>query len=100
MTCIQRHFYYNDHKGGKMARYEVVHRYDGESPIFYIEASDQELLDKICHMLGEVCTRQYANRLQVKPGCQEDHFVLKWKLYDYLLEHEWEPMGRGFFRIA
>ncbi len=83
-----------------MARYHVLHRYDGESPVFYIEASDQALLDIICQMLGEVCVRQYPNRLQVNPGCQDDHYLLKWKLYDYLLEHEWEPLGRGNFRKA
>lgn len=81
-----------------MAKYQVVHRYDGESPVFYVESSDKELLEQICQMIGEVCTRQYEKRLQVRPTCQDDHFKFKWQLYDYLLEHDWEPLGGGFFR--
>ena len=81
-----------------MAKYQVVHRYDGESPVFYIESSDQVLLDEIYKLFGEVCTRQYPNRLLVRPSCQEDHFSMKWQLYNYLLENEWEPLGGGFFR--
>ncbi len=83
-----------------MTKYQVVHRYDGESPVFYIESSDQVFLDEICKLFGEVCTRQYPNRLQVRPSCQEDHFSMKWQLYSYLLENEWEPLGGGFFRKA
>ena len=83
-----------------MAKYQVVHRYDGESPVFYIESSDKELLKKVGQMLGEVCVSQYDNRLQVRPSCQDDHFTMKWQLYNYLLENKWEPLGGGFFRKA
>ena len=83
-----------------MAKYQVVHRYDGESPIFYIESSDRALLEGICQMLGKACEQQMENRVQVKPDCLEDHYTLKWQLYNYLLENEWEPLGGGFFRKA
>jgi hypothetical protein len=85
-------------KGGIMAKYQIVHRYDGESPVFYVESSDKALLEKICGLFGEVCTKQYDNRLQVRPSCQEDHFTMKWQLYDHLLGEDWEPLGGGFFR--
>lgn len=89
-----------NYKGEAMAKYQVVHRYDGESPVFYIESSDKELLKKVCQMLGEECALQNDNRAQVRPSCQDDHFSMKWKLYNYLLENEWEPLGGGFFRRA
>lgn len=83
-----------------MANYHIVHRYDGESPVFYVESSDEDLLKSICKLFGDVCTLQYANRLQVRPSCQEDHFTMKWQLYNDLLKNGWEPLGGGFFRKA
>jgi hypothetical protein len=87
-------------KGGTMANYQVVHRYDGESPVFYVESSNKALLEKLCKQWGEVCVQQYDHRLQVRPSCQDDHFTMKWQLYNQLLEDGWEPLGGGFFRKA